>query len=189
MATRIGRRGGGGTPKADGVVGTVSLPTLVTDPVPTEIEETSGLNLKQRLFVKEYLFGEHQGNATRAYLTVYGGESRKKLSVASAAVCGSTLLASTKCKEYLTHLSDQAAQRSQKELRPWEDLAPEAQGVIVGVLRGEVRNRQRFDAAMAILDRALGKPIQRGEYEVNVNAKQILASLRALAERRLIDGQ
>ena len=148
------------------------------------------LNTKQKAFCREFLFGEFSGNGTKCYRKAYEvvGEM---LSDATCGSCASALLASFHISQYLRTLSGEAAERLQAELRPWESLAGEAQQTVLDTLRGTCRSRMKYDAALHVLDRALGKPVQRAETEFSLNPDGILTALHALAGRRrlLVDGR
>ncbi len=147
------------------------------------------LNTRQKKFCQELLAGEHQGNATKCYQLAYNVVG-KTLSDDSAGSCAAVLLASPQITQYLRTLSEKAAAKLQHTMQPFEDLAPEAQQTVLQVMRGECRSRMRFEGALHILDRALGKPVQRAETEFSLNPDGIINALRALSERRLAaDGQ
>ena len=148
------------------------------------------LNAKQKKFCQEYLYGEHQGNGTKCYRKVYEfGE--KTLSDTVCGSCASALLKDPRTIAYLKMLRQAKAAKLDTKLSSWESLAGEAQETVLQVMRGECRSRMRFEGALHILDRALGKPVQRAETEFSLNPDGILTALHALAGRRrlLVDGR
>ena len=72
---------------------------------------------------------------------------------------------------YLKTLREAQTAKLQHTMQPFEDLAPEAQQTVLQVMRGECRSRMRFEGALHILDRALGKPVQRAETEFSLNPR------------------
>ena len=143
---------------------------------------TKKLNAEQRAFAHEFLFGEHQGNATKCYQAVYSVVS-KPLSDSSASSCGSALLKDPRVIAYLKTLREAKVVKLDTKLDSWESLAAEAQQTVLEVMRGECRSRMRFEGALHILDRALGKPVQRAETAVSLDADEVLHCLHALASR------
>ena len=140
------------------------------------------LNAKQKKFCQEYLYGEHQGNGTKCYRKVYEfGE--KTLSDTVCGSCASALLKDPRTIAYLKMLRQAKAAKLDTKLSSWESLAGEAQETVLQVMRGECRSRMRFEGALHILDRALGKPVQRAETAVSLDADEVLHCLHALASR------
>ncbi len=146
------------------------------------------LNMQQKKFC-QYLCGEASGNATEAYKLAYSVVG-KELSVNTCGSCGSALRNDPRIQAYLRELTEAQAAKLQDKLKRWEDLAPEAQAVLVECMRGTCRSRMRFEAALICLDRALGKVVNRTELEVSLDADQVLTALHSLANRKLLgDGR
>ena len=145
------------------------------------------LTAKQTAFLREYHSGEHQGNGTKAYQAVYSvvGEM---LSVSTCGSCASALLRDFRCQAYLKMLSEAKAAKLQDKLSSWESLAAEAQQTVLEVMRGTCRSRMRYDASLVILDRALGRVVNRTELEVGLDADEVLSCLHALASRTRLLG-
>ena len=68
------------------------------------------------------------------------------------------------------------------QVRPWIELAAEAQRVVWLTSCGKLRSRLCLDAAREILDRAFGKPTERREIELR-NESQVAKALSALSRR------
>ena len=151
----------------------------MTDAVQTETE----LNERQQKFCQEFVFGAHQGNATRSYLVVY-----RESSVTSAGTCASQLLKDPRSSRYLAELRRDAHEKRLRELQPWSSLVGEAQAILLAILRGEVRSRLMLDACRDVLDRSLGKAPQRLEHEFAFDEHEVNRALMALAHRQLADG-
>lgn len=143
------------------------------------------LNTNQKRFCQEYLYGEHQGNGTKCYQLAYSLVG-KVLDDDSAGSCASALLKDPRITAHLKAEREKQAAELQHKLRPWSDLAGEAQQTVLDTLRGTCRSRMKYDSALHILDRALGKPVQRAETEFSLNPDGILTALHALAGRRLL---
>ena len=150
------------------------------------VKAARDLNTKQKKFAKEFLDGEHQGNGTRCYQLAYDVVG-KTLSDDSAGSCAAVLLKDPRITQYLRTLSEKAAAKLQHTMQPFEDLAPEAQAVLVQCLRGECRSRMKYDSAPHILDRALGRPVQKAETEFSLNPDGVLTALHALAGRKRLE--
>lgn len=147
------------------------------------------LNTKQKAFCREFLFGEFSGNGTKCYRKAYEvvGEM---LSDATCGSCASALLRQPSIIAYLKTLGEAQAAKLQGKLKRWEDLAPAAQAVLVETLHGTCRSRMRYEAALVILDRALGRVANRTELEVYLDSDGVSSALHALANRRLLsDGR
>jgi phage terminase small subunit len=140
------------------------------------------LNAEQRAFCREYHSGEHSGNGTKCYQLAYSVVS-KPLSDSSASSCSSALLKDPRIQAYLKTLREAKVVKLQDKLSSWESLAAEAQQTVLEVMRGECRSRMRFEGALHILDRALGRVVNRTELEVALDADEVLSCLHALASR------
>ena len=143
----------------------------------------SKLNERQRQFCEEFVNGEHAGNATQSYLSVY-----RESSVSSAGTSSSQLLADPRITKVIGDLRKEKAEKRITDMRPWEQLVGEAQATLVLILRGEVRSRLMLDACREVLDRALGKAPQRLEHELLRDENQVNQALALLAQRRITDG-
>ena len=139
------------------------------------------LNEQQKKFC-QYLCGEALGNATKAYQLAYSVVG-KELSDSTCGSCGSALRNDPRCQAYIRELVEAQAAKLQDKLRKWEDLAPEAQAVLVDCMRGICHSRMRFEAALICLDRACGKVATKTELEVSLDADEVLHCLHALASR------
>ena len=147
------------------------------------------LNTKQKRFCQEYLYGEHQENATKCYQLAYDVVG-KELSDGSAGSCASALLRQPSILAHLKAEREKQTAKLQDKLRRWEDLAPAAQAVVVETMHGTSRSRMRYEAALVILDRALGRVANRTELEVYLDSDGVTSALHALANRRLLgDGR
>ena len=147
------------------------------------------LNTRQKRFLEEYHSGPHQGNGTEAYRAAYEVVG-KELSDATCGSCASTLLRDSRMIAYLRTLREEQTAKLQDKLRRWEDLAPAAQAVVVETMHGTSRSRMRYEAALVILDRALGRVANRTELEVYLDSDGVSSALHALANRRLLgDGR
>lgn len=152
---------------------------VVMDPEAEQAaQEVFGLSDLQRRFTLEFFGGEFAGNATRAWMKVSGEPSYN-----SASATASGLLRHRKVKAFLAHLTAEATSVAVgQKLKPWEDLLPMAQGVVVATAEGRLRNRLAFEAALHILDRALGRPVERREVE-HLNRERVTTALRSLTRR------
>ena len=103
-------------------------------------------------------------------------------------MAASDLLKQPKVREYLEQLHREAREGALSELRPWLDLAGEAQAVVMATLRGQLRSRMCLDAAQIVLDRAFGKPTERREIEVRDHARTLRA-LQAFGMRLREEGR
>ncbi len=139
--------------------------------------EGDGLNERQRKFALEFFSGENQGNATRAYMAAY-----PDVNYSSAGAVGHDLLKTNKVKVFLEKARAEAREGAINEIRPWIELAGEAQWVIWRTVVGEMRSRLALDAAAMILDRAFGKPTERIEHELR-DESRITRALMALQVR------
>jgi hypothetical protein len=149
---------------------------------PPKGPDRGGLKLdpRHRQFAEEYFAGPTAGNALRCYLRVF--DTTKEGTAGSA---GHELLKRPEVREYLEHLSSEATERVLTELggalRPWIQLAPEAQAILVATARGTLRSRLAFDSAREILDRALGKATDH--LSVDFSEDSAKAALRAFTNR------
>ena len=156
--------------------GTVAV---VMDPEAEQAaQEVFGLSDLQRRFTMAYFSGEHAGNGTKCWMEVSGEPNYN-----SASVVASEMLKNRKVRAFLAHLTSEATTTAvQGKLRPWEDLLPMAQGVVVATAQGKLRNRLAYEAAIHILDRALGRPVERQEVE-HLNRERVTTALRSLTRR------
>lgn len=114
---------------------------------------------------------EVRGNATEAYLEVYGCTRR------AAESGGSRLLKRERVRARIRELRREAAEAAKDTLREWWELVPEAQETILEAARGAYTSdddggRVRLQAAREILDRAMGSPKQM--HELDISAEQLV---------------
>lgn len=106
--------------------------------------KVNGLTYKQRLFIKAYKEGNTMGNGTRSAMKAGYSDN-------SAHVQASVLL------------------KNPKVLAILNESVEEAEGVIISLMNdGEQAGTTRLAAAREVLDRTMGKAVQRSE-NVNVN--------------------
>ena len=72
---------------------------------------------------------------------------------------------------YLNELRARALEGTSDQVRPWVDLLPLAQAVVVGTAEGRFRSRLSYDAARYICDRCLGAPMSTSVVRVRDEAK------------------
>lgn len=142
-----------------------------------------GLNDRQRRFCEEYFRGEQAGNGTRAYQLAYPDAKEN-----SASACSSALLRDPRVLKFLATLRQHALDRVDEDFKKWSDLVPEAQRVLLAVMRGNLRSRLEFDAAREILDRALGRPSQLLSHELLYDERRVQKALMAFNARTQADG-
>jgi hypothetical protein len=140
----------------------------------------SELSAKERQFCQEYFSGEFASNAVRSYLEVY-----PEAAYGAASVEASGLLKQPRVRHYLRELHEKAtALAVAGGMRPWEELIPLAQGILVATADGTLKSRLALDSAKLILDRALGLPVAHTEVQL-VNREKAAQALMAL-QRRMV---
>jgi hypothetical protein len=137
------------------------------------------LSKRELAFCLQYASGEHAGNGTRSYLAAF-----PKTKYSSAAVAAHEILKNPKVQQFLAALYRDNVLEVGNAIRPWADLVPEAQAVMVATMRGRLRDRLAMEASQLILDRALGKPTQHLEHELVRDEARINKALHALTKRR-----
>jgi phage terminase small subunit len=134
------------------------------------------LSPQQAKFAELYIAGPEdvRGNATRSYLAAYPS----CFSIDSAAQSGSRLLRLDKVRAYMAELREIAAAECTARLRPWMELAPEAQETLRAAGAGELvfpkaneklqpeMLRSAVKSAIEILDRALGTTKHMHEHKL-----------------------
>jgi hypothetical protein len=138
------------------------------------------LSEKERAFVLQYHCGEHRGNGTRSMMA-----ANAKLSYAAAATAASEALKSAEVQRFSAAFHQHVlASTVQNEIVPWSDLVPLAQGVLVATARGRLRSRLAMEAAVHVLDRALGRPMLPLQHSVidRTRVRQALAAHRQRME-------
>lgn len=137
------------------------------------------LTERERRVLIEYVIGEDDvvGNATKAYQRVYPNANAN-----TASVAGSELLKLPKAQEFLEQLHCQVAEVVPVRVRPWMELVPESQAIILATARGRLRNRLAFEASVYIVNRALGSPVSSHDVHVTDDAR-ILKAIAAFTRR------
>jgi phage terminase small subunit len=137
------------------------------------------LTPQARRFADEFFNGEYAGNATRSYLVL-----NENVSYANASVEASDLLKTPEVRAYLNNLHERAITATAATMKPWSELVPMAQGIIVATARGEVRNRLAYEAAIHICNRVLGTPVSVASTELIVRDEaRILRAVNAFTKR------
>lgn len=143
-----------------------------------KMEEVFGLTSLQKNFALAYFEGPTAGNATRSWMRTSGEESADR-----AGAIASEVLKHPRVAKFLVHLHEAAIVAAvDRKLTPWGSLVPLAQGVIVATAQGKLRNRLAYEAAIHILDRALGKPTERHTLEL-MDESRVNGLLRSMSAR------
>lgn len=115
------------------------------------------LNSQHQEFVRLFLAGPDgvRGNQTRAAETA-----------GFAGAYGRRLMADPRIKAAIAKFHKAADKAVERQLEKWASLAPDAQHTVVQIQNGKLagaatRLRVRLDAAIHVLDRALGKPVAK----------------------------
>lgn len=123
---------------------------------------TEGISLQIRMFIVEYLTGDHKYNATKS--AIAAGYSAK-----TAASSASRILAKQKVKDVIKAFHERAEALAVNKLRDWKDLAPAAQKTISEIADGTMKSSEPFElqvrlnASKELLDRAYGKVANKNE--------------------------
>jgi len=151
--------------------------------VALEVDEVSVvdwiLTAEERAFCEEFVNGEHAKNATRCYLRAFRLPDKDYDKASSSA---SLLLRRPKIEAFLRELYHRSIGEVSDQLRDWRACAIEAQQVVLRVMRGELRNRMQYEAALHVIDRAFGRVPERHELEV-INQQRATRALSALRQR------
>lgn len=136
------------------------------------------LTVLQRGFVTQLLLGDDdtRGVQYKAYLK--GGYKAKNIN--TAYVAASMLMTSPKIKAAIAEVQATIDQEAVLALRNWKTLAVKAQSLLDDALDGRIQlTTNRLQSILAVLDRALGKPVQRTEKEVGQRLDQLIRDLAA----------
>lgn len=147
-----------------------------------EVSPALPLSPSEKSFADEYFAGAEAGNAVRSYLIVHEGAS-----YATASVNASELLKSARVREYLQRLHDTAIETTAAGLRPWAELLPMAQMIVVRTAEGKIRNRLAYEAAREICNRVMGTPVSVGSHEVIVRDEARIAQAVSAFAKRMAD--
>jgi hypothetical protein len=138
----------------------------------------------ERAFAIAFFRGETAGNATRSYLATYPGSSYD-----AASVEASGLLKTPRVRAFLDQLYNGVIADTVSEMRPWAELRPLAQRVIVATAQSQLRNRLAYEAAVYLINRAEGTPTANIDIAILTREQVIVATksflTRAADEQRL----
>lgn len=142
------------------------------------------LTPQERRFALAYFEGESAGNGTRSYLAIH-----PECSYDAASVEASTLLKQPNVRAFLEQLHQEATALTVENLRPWSELLPLAQSVIVSTAQGRLRNRLAYEAAVHICARVMGSPVSVASTELIVRDEAKIAKAVAAFTKRMTDDQ
>ena len=140
------------------------------------VEGREELTDLERRFLLEYHGGESAWNGTRSWMKASGSANYN-----TASIEASETLKKPSAQRFLQDLRQEVVKEAAKKLRPWSDLAGEAQQVLLSTMRGELRSRLELDAAREVLAYAIGRPKETHELQVmdQENARGALRLLKA----------
>jgi len=150
-------------------------------------EGESELTTTERRVALEYFSGENAGNKVRSYLAIF-----PEASYGTASMKADEILNSSKVKRFLDGLQHQVVEEVmgelKGELRPWIDLLPLAQGIIVATAQGKIRNRLAYEAACYLTNRVLGMPTATVDLHVQ-NSERIAGATKVFTGRMVAERQ
>jgi hypothetical protein len=138
------------------------------------------LTPQERRFALAYFDGDVAGNGTRSYLAIH-----PECSYDAASVEASTLLKQPNVRAFLEQLHQAATALTVENLRPWSELLPLAQSVIVSTAQGRLRNRLAYEAAREICNRVMGTPVSVASTELIVRDEAKIAKAVTAFSRRM----
>lgn len=141
---------------------------------PENFEDDVDLTPAQRRFCEL----KAQGETNRgAYMEAFGVSNPDTASTNST-----DLLKVTKIKKYLDLLFAIGLGPVGEKARPWVELLPKAQAIVLATAEGRLRSRLQYEAACYLINRALGLP--SASLDVTITAKErVEAGTKAFTAR------
>ena len=155
----------------------------MTSVVMVETENVPDLDPQKRRFVELYFNGPNAGNATKCALELHPDWNYNRASVE-----GSLWLKDEKVRKYLKELNRRVMEGLTEQLKPWMPLAVKAQRKLENHIDGTER-LSGTDLAIIreVLDRALGKSVEKVEADIGSRLDNLIKELAA--KRRNNGGQ